>query len=63
MKILTSRHNKGWTKEEVKQLKVFIELETPLKEISLSLGRTEESIKVRASREGLSVRAIIKQCR
>lgn len=47
---------KSWMKGEVRQIRELAKQNTPTKMIGLKLGRTEEAVRNRASREGISLR-------
>lgn len=44
-----SRSGKGWTKEEVSNLKTLAKENTPTRVIALKLNRTPEAVKSKAS--------------
>ena len=44
-----------WTDEEVGQLKLLASQNTPTRVIGLKLGRSEESVRSKASAEGISL--------
>jgi len=49
-------HGKNWEKNEVDSLKKLAEGNTPTRVIGLKLGRTEDSIRSKASEEGISLK-------
>ncbi|HEY0427486.1 MAG TPA: hypothetical protein VGC76_06745 [Pyrinomonadaceae bacterium] len=49
-------HNKEWSKPEVKELKHLATENTPTRVIGLKLGRTENSIRSKASAENISLK-------
>jgi hypothetical protein len=49
-------HGKQWTSQEVKQLRKLAEGNTPTRVIGLDLGRTEESVRSKASAEDISLK-------
>jgi hypothetical protein len=53
-----SNRNSGkqWTPSEVKQLRVLAKQNTPTRMIGLKLGRTEDSVRTKASDESISLK-------
>jgi glycerol dehydrogenase-like iron-containing ADH family enzyme len=49
---------KLWTAEEVLQLRKLVRQNTPAQVIARKLGRTIDSVYVKASREGISLRLV-----
>ena len=49
------RHRQPWTSEEIQKLHMFAKKGMSLKAIAKALTRSEESIKVRAKADGLSI--------
>jgi hypothetical protein len=49
---------KQWSAEEVLHLRKLVRQNTPAKVIARKLGRTIDSVYVKASREGISLRLI-----
>ena len=49
-------HGKHWTKQDVKQLKDLTKGNTPTGLIAYQLGRTEDSIRTKASEENISLK-------
>ncbi len=49
------RHRQPWTSEEIQKLHMFAKKGMSLKAISKALTRSEESVKVRAKADGLSI--------
>jgi hypothetical protein len=49
------RHKQPWTSEEIQKLHMYAKKGMSLKAISKSLTRSEESIKIRAKADGLSI--------
>ena len=47
---------KQWTAEEIRQLRKLVRQNTPAKVIARKLGRTIDSVYVKASRERISLR-------
>lgn len=52
----TRNTGKGWTREEVSELRALAKQNTPTRVIGLKLGRTENSIRSKASSEGISLK-------
>ncbi|MEV0287945.1 hypothetical protein AB0H36_27845 [Kribbella sp. NPDC050820] len=50
-----STRNTEWTPDEVQQLRDLADTNTPVGVMSLKLGRTEDSIRSKASAEGISL--------
>ncbi len=51
-----SNHGKPWTPQDVKQLKVLAQDNTPTRVMGLKLGRTPEAVQSEASKEGISLK-------
>lgn len=49
------RHKQPWTSEEIQKLHMYAKKGMSLKAIAKSLTRSEESIKIRAKADGLSI--------
>jgi hypothetical protein len=49
-------HGKPWTKGDEGKLKYLAEHNTPTRVIALKLGRTEDSIRSKASEENISLK-------
>lgn len=49
------RHRQAWTTEEIQKLHLLARKEMSLKAIAKALTRSEESIKVRAKADGLTI--------
>lgn len=49
-------HGKGWTSDDVKQLKQLAKGNTPTRVIGLKMGRSEGSIYAKASDEGVGLK-------
>lgn len=49
------RHKQAWTQDEIQKLHMFAGKGMSLKAISKALTRTEESIKIRAKADGLTI--------
>ena len=49
-------HGESWTKEDVKELRELARQNTPTRVIGLKLGRSESSVRDRASKEGISLK-------
>ncbi len=49
-------HGKAWTKPEINQLEKLADGNTPTRIIALKLGRTEDSIRSKASEEDISLK-------
>ena len=49
------RHRQPWTSDEVQKLHRLAKKGMPLKAIAKALTRSEESVKVRAKADGLSI--------
>lgn len=52
----TRNTGKDWTARDVRQLRELAEENTPTRVIGLKLGRTENSIRTKASSEGISLK-------
>jgi hypothetical protein len=49
-------HGKSWTDKQVDQLQKLADQNTPTRVIGLKLGRTEDSIRSKASAENISLK-------
>lgn len=49
-------HGKEWTGKDVKQLEQLADGNTPTRVIALKLGRTEDSVRSKASQEDISLK-------
>jgi hypothetical protein len=49
-------HGKPWRDKQVQQLKKLVDQNTPTRVIGLKLGRTEDSIRSKASEEDISLK-------
>ena len=49
------RHRQAWTQDEIQKLHTLAKKGMALKAISKAMTRSEESIKVRAKEDGLSI--------
>ena len=47
---------KPWDPKAVKELKRLVEVNTPTRVIGLKLGRTEDAIRAKAAKEGISLK-------
>jgi hypothetical protein len=47
---------KSWSKSDLAQLRTLVRQNTPTRVIGLKLGRTENSVRSKASQEGVSLR-------
>lgn len=52
----TRNTGKEWTKTDVRQLRELARENTPTRVIGLKLGRTENSVRTKASDEGVSLK-------
>lgn len=52
----TRNTGKGWTPQDVKQLKQLANENTPTRVIGLKLGRTEGAVRSKAGEEGVSLK-------
>ena len=52
----TRNSGKPWTKDQVKELKELAKKNTPTRVIGFKLGRTEDSVRSKASNEGVSLK-------
>ncbi len=50
-----SRHYEEWMQQEVQRLSQLAQQNTPTRVIGLKLGRTEDSVRAKASEEGISL--------
>lgn len=50
-----SRHYAEWTRQEIARLRQLAQENTPTRVIGLKLGRTEDSVRAKASEEGISL--------
>jgi hypothetical protein len=51
----TRNTGKAWTKTDVSQLRALAKQNTPTRVIGLKLGRTENSVRTKASDNGISL--------
>lgn len=51
-----TNHGKQWTSKEIASLRELAKGNTPTRVIGLKLGRTEDSIRGKASSEGVSLK-------
>lgn len=51
-----SNHGKQWTPAEVKQLSQLAKQNTPTRVIGLKMGRTEDSVRAKASEASVSLK-------
>lgn len=51
-----SNHGKQWTPAEVKQLSQLARQNTPTRVIGLKMGRTEDSVRAKASEASVSLK-------
>jgi hypothetical protein len=49
-------NRQSWSKDDIKQLKIFIKENTPTRLIAMKLKRSEISVRAKVQREGLSLR-------
>jgi hypothetical protein len=49
-------NRQSWSKDDIKQLKIFIKENTPTRLIAMKLKRSEISVRGKVQREGLSLR-------
>lgn len=49
-------HGKGWTPQQVNELKELAKGNTPTRVIALKLGRTEDSVRSKAQDENISLK-------
>lgn len=49
-------HGKGWSPSQVQQLRTLAKQNTPTRVIGLKMGRTEDSIRAKASDESISLK-------
>jgi hypothetical protein len=52
----TRNTGKAWTKNEVSQLRILAKQNTPTRVIGLKLGRTDNSVRSKASDNGISLK-------
>ena len=52
----TRNTGKDWTASDVRQLRELAKENTPTRVIGLKLGRTENSVRTKASSEGISLK-------
>lgn len=52
----TRNTGKSWTRSDVSQLRGLAKQNTPTRVIGLKLGRTEDSVRTKASNEGISLK-------
>lgn len=53
---LPKNSGKPWTSEDLKELKVLAKGNTPTRIIGLKMGRSEDAVQSRASRERISLK-------
>ena len=53
---LSKNSGKLWTADDLKELKVLAKGNTPTRVIGLKMGRSENAVQSRASREGISLK-------
>jgi hypothetical protein len=51
-----SNHGKGWSPEEVAQLRTLAAQNTPTRVIGIKMDRTESAVYAKASAEGISLK-------
>lgn len=51
-----SNHRQQWTAQEVRQLQQLANQNTPTRVMGIKLGRTEDSVRAKASEEGISLK-------
>ena len=51
-----TNHGKPWNSQQIRELKKLASENTPTRVIGVKLGRTEESIRSEASKEGVSLK-------
>jgi hypothetical protein len=51
-----ANHGQHWNGEEVRQLKKLADQNTPTRVMGIKLGRTEDSVRAKASEEGISLK-------
>ncbi|MGD9548996.1 MAG: hypothetical protein AB7V45_15810 [Candidatus Krumholzibacteriia bacterium] len=51
-----SNHRKGWSDQDVRQLKDLAKQNTPTRVIGLKLGRTEDAVRQKAGENGASLK-------
>ena len=49
-------HSKGWTDQDVRQLKDLAKQNTPTRVMGLKLGRTEDAVRQKAAENGVSLK-------
>jgi hypothetical protein len=49
---------KPWTTQDIRSIRKMVKEHTPTRVMSMTLGRTEAAIYVKASQEGISLRRI-----
>ena len=49
---------KGWSNTDISQLRVLAKGNTPTRVIGLKLGRTEQSVRTKASAESISLKPV-----
>jgi hypothetical protein len=52
----TRNTGKNWTRSDVTELRGLAKQNTPTRVIGLKLGRTEDSVRTKASSEGISLK-------
>lgn len=53
---LPKNSGKAWTADDLKQLKALVKGNTPTRVIGLKMGRSEDAVQSRASKEGVSLK-------
>lgn len=51
-----SNHRQQWTSQEIRQLQQLANQNTPTRVMGIKLGRTEDSVRAKASEEGISLK-------
>jgi len=51
-----TQHGKSWKKQDISRLRQLAKENTPTRVIGLKLGRTEDSIRSKASQENVSLK-------
>lgn len=49
-------HGKGWSDQDVRQLKDLAKQNTPTRVMGLKLGRTEDAVRQKAAENGVSLK-------
>lgn len=53
-----SNSGKQWTGQDIKQLKQLVKENTPTRIMGLKLGRSEDSVRAKASQENISLKPV-----